>query len=155
MGEVRARTGFGERTVYRRVDEGKLRQAQREMPRRRPATVFHPDDVAALAEPMAKPLILPAANGMTVGMAETLPVIPPQRFWEALIARMETRKEPLAETPAPLLPSLAELRQKVLVTIEEAKRLGFSGSILAAAVREGRLERLSGGRFRMRDLELL
>jgi predicted site-specific integrase-resolvase len=54
MPEVETRTGMSQRTIYRMVQEGKLRQASRPIPGRRPLPIFHPDDVAAFEEQRVK-----------------------------------------------------------------------------------------------------
>lgn len=154
MPEVIAATGMSQRTIYRMVTEGRLKQAARPIPGRRPLPVFDPVGVAELAQSTlkARPQVLPP-------MAEsTAERIPPMEFWAALIEAVKQgprQLPPAAETAETALPTLAELRQKVLVTRDEAKRLGFSGAILADAVRTGKLAKLPGDRFRLKDLEAL
>lgn len=153
MPEVIAATRMSQRTIYRMVAEGKLRQSARPIPGRRPLPVFDPAGVAELAQSTLKalPQVLPP-------VAESRQDLPPMEFWAALIDAVRARP---AELPAAAEPrqdsaeSLAELRQKVLVTRDEAKRLGFSGPFLANSVKSGKLARLPGDRYRVRDLEAL
>jgi predicted DNA-binding transcriptional regulator AlpA len=55
MGDVMARTGMSQRTVYRMVTEGRLKQARRPIPGRRPLSVFDPGNVAEIAASTVKP----------------------------------------------------------------------------------------------------
>src|SRR5438270_126122 len=49
------RTGLSQRTVYRMVTEGRLKQAQRRVPGRRPLSVFDPGAVSAIVASTVKP----------------------------------------------------------------------------------------------------
>jgi hypothetical protein len=55
MSEVVARTGMSERTIYRKVTEGQLIQAQKPMPGRRPLPLFDPGSVAEVMASAFKP----------------------------------------------------------------------------------------------------
>jgi hypothetical protein len=153
IGEVMARTGMSERSVYRAVSDGRLRAAQQPLPGRKPLPVYHPEDVDALERAAAAgktTIMRPAA------MAAPRQDSPPPEFWRALIEAVRPHPAALpqpAESPdapvLPELPPLAELRQKLIVTRAEAKRLGFTARILEA------VERFPGNRYKMRDLEAL
>lgn len=130
-------------------------------------SVYHPDDVARVRRelhPDAEPFVLPPvaedsqnsqieAPMQDSENSQTTRLIPPALFWEALIARLAQPQLPAAP-PEPVEP-LADLRHKVQVTHKEALRLGFSGAMLRKATREGKLENLTGDRYRMRDLEAI
>jgi hypothetical protein len=49
MSDVVAQTGLSQRTIYRMVAEGRLRQGQRRVPGRRPMAVFDPEAVAEIS----------------------------------------------------------------------------------------------------------
>jgi predicted DNA-binding transcriptional regulator AlpA len=52
MDDVKRATGLSERSVYRLVEERKIRQESRPVPRRRPLPIFHPGDVAEYQKQM-------------------------------------------------------------------------------------------------------
>lgn len=150
FGAVKQRTQMSERTIYRAISAGKLRQAHRTMPGRRPLPVFHPEDVAKLAT-----TILPPEAESRQDPRQEPQQAPPMEFWAALIDALRARPAELpsaAETAEPALPLLAELRQKVIVTREEAGRLGFSPAILSRGRKAGKIERLPGDRYRLKEL---
>lgn len=154
------RTGMSERSVYRAVTEGRLHTAQRPIPGRKPLTIYDPTDVEKLesANQNGRTQVLPP---LAAGPQQLAAFVPPQAFWGDLLSAVRT----LAPPPLPVydpadvkaieqqvtdsLPSLAELRNKLVVTKAEAKRLGFTSKILSA------VEELPGKRFKMRDLEAL
>jgi hypothetical protein len=108
MGDVIAQTGMSERTIYRMVTEGKLKQAQRPVPGRRPLSVFDPDDVAGLVASTMKP------NGsalQTVAQTNVLDIL-----------RQALHPDEDAGA-APLLPS--ELQVKLYLT--EAEAVEYTG----------------------------
>jgi hypothetical protein len=154
LGEVMERTGLSERSVYRAVTHGKLRSAQRPLPGRKPLPVYHPDDVRDIEQSMmnGRTHVLPQVTESRQNAAG----LPPAVFWEALVTALKTNPAILPPAAAESeLPPLAELRQRIVVTRAEAKRFGFTHAILRTAVTEGKLERLPGGRFKMRELEAL
>jgi hypothetical protein len=156
IGEVRQRTGMSERSVYRAVTMGKLRQAQRPIQGRKPLPVYHPEDVAALEEARIKsnPSILPPM----AEQRQQAQTSPPPEFWAALVAALQTHPAvlpQLAESAESHEPTLAELRDKLIVTRKEAGRLGFTGRILANAAKAGSLTKLPGDRYRVRELDAL
>ncbi len=55
IGEVITRTGLSQRTVYRMVSDGRLKQGQRRIPGRRPLSVFDPAEVAKNSTAFSKP----------------------------------------------------------------------------------------------------
>lgn len=158
MPEVIAATGMSQRTIYRMVTEGKLRQASRPIPGRRPLPVFDPADVATLAQSTlrALPQIMPPLAESRQDPAQQAP---PMEFWEALIDAIRERPamlppaaETLANPEAETAERLARLRQQMIVTHAEAKELGFTPAILSRAVKTGKIERLPGNRYRVREL---
>jgi hypothetical protein len=114
MSEVVAQTGLSQRTVYRMVTQGQLKQAQRRIPGRRPLPVFDPRRVAAIAASTLRP---GATRRQTTTPNIDAPVKPgPQ-------------PEPVSDA---LLPP-SELSFKLYLTEEEAIRYtGFGRAHLRA-----------------------
>jgi hypothetical protein len=75
MGDVVIQTGMSERTIYRYITEGKIRQAQRPLPGRKPLTVLHPDDIAAVTATRVRnqmQILPPAAESVKMAVAESV-----------------------------------------------------------------------------------
>jgi hypothetical protein len=68
MSEVIARTGLSQRTIYRKVIEGQLRQANRTVPGRRPLPVFDPGSISEMTASGPKPTV---KQQQEKGLAET------------------------------------------------------------------------------------
>jgi hypothetical protein len=142
MAEVRQRTGMSERTIYRLVETGKLHQARRPIPGRKPLPVYDPDTVAELEN-----LALKARPH----------VMHPSISQELSLARETARETGLAEALNHLAEcqTLAELARKTYLKIDEARALtGLSVEQIQMAAREGRVKRL-GRVYRRVDLESL
>lgn len=142
MNEVKQQTGMSERTIYRMVEEGKLRQAKRPIPGRKPLSVYDPDNVAELARLALR--ALPQVMLPDGGMAETAIVPVANALVEAIhIAAFRTSSE------------LAELAHKTYLTIDEARRLtGLSERTIQRAAKDGAVKRM-GRVYRRADLERL
>lgn len=159
------RLGMSERGVYRRVSEGKLRQAQRPVPGRKPLPVYNPDDVDTLAAQSIRgtqalnygtPPIMPS---VAESVAEKLGAI------AEAIADSAQRQFPAVE-PEPDPDNSGEWRNvanwppPLFLTTEQAVRYsGLSTGYLNRLVNEGRLKRIEEGiqgyRYRRADLEAL
>ena len=150
MSEAISQTRMSQRTIYRMVAEGKLRQDSRPIPGRRPLPVFDPAGVAELARSTLKanPEIMPALAESRQNLAAQLP---PMEFWVALVEAIQARPQALLPA-AESAESLARLKEQVLVTRQDAKMLGFSPAILRHACKIGKIEKLPGARYRMREL---
>lgn len=140
MGEVLKQTGMSERTIYRHVRLGKLKQAQRPIPGRKPLPVFDPADVAQLAELALKaaPEILPPVDAMVLRDAV-----------EVARTAILQRQAPLAGLPP------SELRFIAYLSIQEAMLFtGLPEKTIQRFAREGRVGKI-GTRYRRKDLEAL
>jgi predicted DNA-binding transcriptional regulator AlpA len=137
MGEVVAQTGLSERTVYRMVAEGRLKQAQRRIPGRRPMSVFDPSGVAAISASTFKPRARPQQPAPQDGNA---------------IVKDGLQRE---ETFDSLLPP-SELSFKLYLTEEEAIRYTGFGRAFLRATGKGRMIGPRGSKvYRRVDLEKL
>jgi predicted DNA-binding transcriptional regulator AlpA len=132
MNEVVARTGLSQRTVYRMVTEGRLKQGQRRIPGRRPLPVFDPAAIAEIEASTVKPRVprqhdnAPAEEGMP------------------------------AENAADSLLPPSELSFKLYLTEEEAIRYTGFGRAYLRAHGKGRPIGPHGARvYRRVDLEKL
>jgi predicted DNA-binding transcriptional regulator AlpA len=145
MGEVTERTGMSERTVYRMVTEGKLKQAQRPIPGRRPLPVFDPHDVEELAAATLKARPQMISNETAIAPVRML----------ADAIRSAAHPEEQADDGLPL----SELAHKVYLTTAEAVRYsGVTVDVLAEMVEKKKVHRLESMRpfrYRRTDLEKL
>ncbi len=143
MPEVETRTGMSQRTIYRMVQEGKLRQASRPIPGRRPLPIFHPDDVATFEEQRVK------------GSSEILPPSIAKARSVKLLAggNGNTGAEP------PAYWALSELRCKVYLETQEAVLYsGLTETYLAELAKAGTIKRIDNMRpfrYRRADLDVL
>jgi hypothetical protein len=172
MGEVQQQTGMSERSVYRRVTAGELRQAERPVPGRKPLPVFHPEDVRQYVAAMVPrvpdgiaPPIPPAAGSTELvaekrrGTARSADSASNPAF-TALAALLAANGGP-AMVPSgrrAILP-LSELRIKLFLTTEEAEHYtGLNEDYLAKLVRDGKVERIETMRpyrYKRADLDWL
>ena len=137
MGEVVAQTGLSQRTVYRMVSEGRLTQAQRRIPGRRPLSVFDPIEVAGIVASTSgpKPISGRPVNRRDKDSAEEAP--DGERF------------------PGAALPP-SELSFKLYLTEEEAIRYTGFGRAHLRAFGKGKMIGPHGSRvYRRVDLEKL
>ena len=135
MGEVVARTGMSQRTIYRMVSGGHIRQAQRPMPGRRPMSVFDPVNVMEIA-----------ASTVKAGAPPSQSAIP--RHNQPL--ERDSRKEIVPGSPLP--PS--ELSFKLYLTEEEALRYtGFGREHLRVHGKGKRIGPHGSTVYRRVDLE--
>jgi excisionase family DNA binding protein len=166
MGEVIKATGMSERTVYRQVTLGRLKQATRPVPGRRPLSVFDPVGVQQLIESMvkARPEILPpgAELALTTTPNQTQELIAVMNAMVAFHQEVLTLLRQQADTTARLLgapdsakiaPMTAGLTDALFLSISEAcAYTGLSAGTIQAAARAGRVQRV-GRKYRRRDLE--
>lgn len=155
MPEVKTKTGMSQRTIYRMVQEGKLRQASRPIPGRRPLPVFHPGDVATFEEQQVK------------GSYEINPEpVPAPKEWTAADA-LSRRVSELVELTKLLRtnPSEGTTQQappaRLFLTLQEAVEYsGLPAGTLLEFLHSGRLpaidvgRRRRGGRWRIRQVDL-
>jgi predicted DNA-binding transcriptional regulator AlpA len=133
MNEVVARTGMSQRTVYRMVTEGRLKQAQRRMPGRRPLSVFDPRAVAQIAASTLRPDVIRQQNATPSA----------------------TQNEDPDVVSGTLLPP-SELSFKLYLTEEEAVRYTGFGRAHLRACGKGKMIGPHGARvYRRVDLEKL
>jgi excisionase family DNA binding protein len=135
--EVHERTGISDRTLHRKINDGTLRKANRNLPGRKPVVVIDPQDAAALEATTLKPI--PVSNG-------TLP------------ATRQNGKMPDSDI-LPLLAKLTEaLEKKLFLSLKEAARYsGLPQSYLQRRIKEGTLsaKKIGGWRIRRNDLETM
>jgi excisionase family DNA binding protein len=133
--EIHKKTGISDRTLHRRVNDGTLRKAYRQIPGRKPLLVVHPDDAAALENTTLQPV--PVSNG-------TVP------------ATRQNGNLPSSDI-LPVLAGLAQIFEKKLyLSLKEAAR--FSGlplSFLRSKVQTKELPavKIGGWRIKRQDLE--
>lgn len=148
MPEVTARTGMSQRTIYRHVEEGRLRKAERPIPGRRPLPVFHPEDVENLMAMI--PQVLPVSS-QELSLPHSAAVAKP----------VTVTAKPLAHSDGMIsIPlSLNELRHKVYLETDEAVRYsGLNEDYLATLAKAGKIVRITSMRpyrYRRVDLEAL
>ena len=132
--EVQERTGISDRTLHRRINDGTLRKAHRNLPGRKPVLIIHPDDAAALETTTLKPI--PVSNG-------TLP------------ATRQNGKMPDSDI-LPLLAGLTQaLEKKLFLSVKEAARYtGLPQSYLQRRVRAGTLKAYNRGGWKIHRTEL-
>jgi hypothetical protein len=80
MAEVVARTGLSQRTIYRMVNQGQIKQAQRRIPGRRPMPVFAPAGVAGLVASTIPVVTKPAAKGESAEEGVYPSLLPPSEL---------------------------------------------------------------------------
>jgi predicted DNA-binding transcriptional regulator AlpA len=156
MGEVIKATGMSERTIYRQVTMGRLKQAQRPIPGRRPLPVFDREDVQRLAESIlkARPEIMPPGGAE---MALTAPNQTGELLaaMQAMILLHQEVLTLLRQQPAMIAPAAAGSADALFLSIQEACRFtGLSAATIQAAARAGKVARI-GRKYRRKDLETL
>jgi predicted DNA-binding transcriptional regulator AlpA len=80
MADVVARTGLSQRTVYRMASQGRLQQAQRRIPGRRPLAVFSPESVSEIVASTGQPSPKPQARSEPAADGVTGSVLPPSEL---------------------------------------------------------------------------
>lgn len=137
MSEVLAQTGLSQRTVYRMVAEGRLKQAQRRIPGRRPMSVFDPGGVAEITASTFRPSVQPQRSTPEDGNK---------------IDKHGSQAEQSSDSPIP--PS--ELSFKLYLNEEEAIRYTGFGRAFLRAHAKGRMIGPNGSKvYRRVDLEKL
>jgi excisionase family DNA binding protein len=181
--EVTKLTGMSEKTIERRVNEGKIRRDYRLIPGRKPLPVLHPDDVKTVSQKVLKPTPMPRQS-----RAEQSAVMSPPRELTAssrqtataLTAAVTALTERLAHTEgqASILPaqeltetfrhvvgeltaSLTALTeqlataQKDYLTLHEAARMsGLPKEYLRRLARSGGIRAVRLGGWRIRREDL-
>lgn len=119
--EVMQQLHMSEKTVERRINEGKIRKQERFIPGRKPLPILHPQDVKELQRQVLIP--------MTLKHEETdIPTVPASRFditaavppLAALLTKLEQNPERFFPPPLPVTPP-----SKPFLTIKEASE--YSG----------------------------
>jgi excisionase family DNA binding protein len=145
--ETIQRTRMSERSLYRRIQDGSLRQTHRKVPGRKPILVLHPDDVAKLEAETVKPVSMPPE--LIEVPATTQPATKPATAgWVAELANLA--KGILQEQPR------VRLSEKFMLTLNEASELsGLPHAYLLRKVRSGEIPaiKVPGWRIKRADLE--
>lgn len=157
--------GVSTKTVERFAQERQLQQARWRRPGGgAPVVVFHPDDVARLAQarqPEAEPFVVPSGQDREApagddATAIALPPVPSPDVWQQLVAvALRVLAHDVSETR---LRHLSQTSETLFLTLREASAYsGLSVGRLRALIRDGHLVAMRdrGWKIRRRDLEAL
>jgi excisionase family DNA binding protein len=119
--EVMDRLHMSEKTVERRINEGKIRKRERFIPGRKPLPILHPEDVRALQQQVLIPIAVkndhPAVPPSTSSRSDIAQVLVPLT---ALLTKLERNPEAFFPPSLPATPP-----EKPFLTVKEAAK--YSG----------------------------
>ena len=145
--EAVAFLGISERTIERMVQAGRIRQAYKHVPGRRPIAVLNPKDLGKVKAETVKPVPIPVTHEDADGASGALVPLPSQNAVANLLAALASGT-----------PQRVSLLNKLFLTLKEASEYaGLPAAYLQRLIGEGALPALRTGGYRIRraDLEKL
>ncbi len=145
--EAVALLGISERTIERMVQAGRIHQAYKHVPGRRPIAVLNPKDISKVKAETIKPVSVPVTHEDTDGASGALVPLPSQNAAASLLTAL-----------ASATPPRVSVLNKLFLTLKEASEYaGLPVAYLRQVIGEGTLPALKTGGYRIRraDLEKL
>jgi excisionase family DNA binding protein len=142
--EAVALLGISERTIERMVQAGRIKQAYKRVPNRRPLAVLSPKDLDKVRAETIKPMSAPVPHEDTDGASRALaPRSSPNNASHLLSAL------------ASVTPQRVPVASKVFLPLKEASEYsGLPMAYLRRLIGEGTLPALKTGGFRIRRTDL-
>ena len=142
--EAVALLGISERTIERMVQAGRIQQAYKRVPSRRPIAVLNPKDIDKVKAETIKPVSVPVPLEDTDGVSRALTPLSSQNNVSHLLTAL-----------ASVTPQRVPLTSKIFLPLKEASEYsGLPMAYLRRLIGEGALPALKTGGYRIRRTDL-
>ena len=142
--EAVAFLGISERTIERMVQAGRIHQAYKHVPGRRPIAVLNPKDLGKVKAETIKPVPTPVMHEDADGASGALVPLPPQNIAASLLSALTSGVASRVLVP-----------NKLFLTLKEASEYaGLPAAYLRRVIGEGTLPALKTGGYRIRRADL-